>query len=294
MNKALEIIKQQEVLGKDFKIYGSIDEPLFLAKDVAEWIEHSDVSTMLKKIDEEEKVKKICDTNNICTTSRARDTQEMWFLTEDGLYEVLMQSRKTIAKQFKKEVKKILKQIRQTGGYIPTAIQAVPMTDEEIMARGFIIAQKTIKLREKELEIAKKSLAKKDCELVKANSKIEVMEPKADYYDTILKAENLISISCIADDYGLSGQKLNKLLHEWGVQYKRGDKWYLYDKYKGLGYIGNNTYDGNHKDGSPAAFSHMMWTQAGRKFINGLMKDHNYLTVAEQAEQVLLAAACQN
>ena len=27
MNKALEIIKQQEVLGKDFKIYGSIDEP---------------------------------------------------------------------------------------------------------------------------------------------------------------------------------------------------------------------------------------------------------------------------
>ena len=286
MNKTLEIIKQQEVLGKDFKIYGSVDEPLFLAKDVAEWIEHTNPRMMLLKIDEDEKV-----VNNVYTPG---GPQESWFLTENGLYEVLMQSRKTIAKQFKKEVKKILKQIRQTGGYIPTAIQAVPMTDEEIMARGFIIAQKTIKLREKELEIAKKSLAKKDYELVKANSKIEVMEPKADYYDTILKAENLISISCIADDYGLSGQKLNKLLHEWGVQYKRGDKWYLYDKYKGLGYIGNNTYDGNHKDGSPAAFSHMMWTQAGRKFINGLMKDHNYLTVAEQAEQVLLAAACQN
>ena len=40
------------------------------------------------------------------------ENQECLFLTEDGLYEVLMQSRKTIAKSFKKEVKKILKQIR--------------------------------------------------------------------------------------------------------------------------------------------------------------------------------------
>ena len=43
---------------------------------------------------------------------------EYWFLTEDGLYEVLMQSRKPIAKQFKKEVKKILKSIRKNGFYI--------------------------------------------------------------------------------------------------------------------------------------------------------------------------------
>ena len=47
-----------------------------------------------------------------------RENTEMWFLTEDGLYEVLMQSRKPIAKAFKKEVKKILKEIRLTGGYI--------------------------------------------------------------------------------------------------------------------------------------------------------------------------------
>ena len=35
-------------------------------------------------------------------------THKQWFLTEDGLYEVLMQSRKPIARQFKKEVKKTL------------------------------------------------------------------------------------------------------------------------------------------------------------------------------------------
>lgn len=47
-----------------------------------------------------------------------RPNTEYWFLTEDGLYEVLMQSRKPKAKEFKKEVKKILKSIRKHGGYV--------------------------------------------------------------------------------------------------------------------------------------------------------------------------------
>lgn len=106
----LTVIYNQEVLGKEFNIYGSYEEPLFLAKDVAEWIEHSNPRMMLKSVDEDEKV-----VNNAYTLG---GTQEMWFLTEDGLYEVLMQSRKPIAKAFKKEVKQILKTIRKTGCYI--------------------------------------------------------------------------------------------------------------------------------------------------------------------------------
>lgn len=105
----LELIKEKEVLGQTLKVYGTWEEPLFLAKDVAEWIEHSDVSMMLKKIDEDEKV-----TSNVCTLG---GKQKSWFLTEDGLYEVLMQSRKLVAKAFKKEVKAILKEIRTTGSY---------------------------------------------------------------------------------------------------------------------------------------------------------------------------------
>lgn len=61
---------------------------------------------MILTVDEDEKVRNIVPTLG--------GNQEMWFLTEDGFYEVLMQSRKPIAKEFKKEVKKILKQIRQT------------------------------------------------------------------------------------------------------------------------------------------------------------------------------------
>ncbi len=105
----LAIIEQREVLGKEFKIYGDLENPLFLAKDVAEWIEHTDLSRMMNIVDDNEKLKR--------TMYVSGQNREMWFLTEDGLYEVLMQSRKPIAKQFKKEVKKILKTIRLNGMY---------------------------------------------------------------------------------------------------------------------------------------------------------------------------------
>lgn len=109
--KTVQVVKQEQVLGKEFKVYGDFENPLFLAKDVAEWIEYdvSSVNKMLASVDEDEKVRKIVPTLG--------GDQEMWLLTENGLYEVLMLSRKPIAKEFKKEVKRILHEIRTTGGY---------------------------------------------------------------------------------------------------------------------------------------------------------------------------------
>lgn len=109
MSNEITIIEQREVLGKDFKIYGTLEDPLFLAQDVANWIEHSKASIMLEGIDDSEKLKE--------TLFTSGQNREMWFVTEDGLYEILMQSRKPIAKQFKKQVKLILKTIRITGHY---------------------------------------------------------------------------------------------------------------------------------------------------------------------------------
>lgn len=111
MENTLQIIEQREVLGKEFTIYGDLENPLFKANDVAEWIENSNTSQMLNAVDENEKA--------LYTMYRVDgSTNKQWFLTEDGLYEVLMQSRKPIAKQFKKEVKKILKTIRLNGMYV--------------------------------------------------------------------------------------------------------------------------------------------------------------------------------
>lgn len=127
----LQIIEQREVLGKEFTIYGDLENPLFLAKDVANWIEHNNITHMMSIVDENEKL--------TYTIRNSGQNREMWFLTEDGLYEVLMQSRKPIAKQFKKEVKNILKTIRLNGMYVTDklldnpdlAIQAFTKLKEE-------------------------------------------------------------------------------------------------------------------------------------------------------------------
>lgn len=101
-----KLISTSNFLGREINVYGSADNPYFFAKDVAEWLELSNVSDMISRIDEEERSK-----------FNLGRQGEGWFLTEDGLYEVLFQSRKPIAKQFKKGVKEILKSIRRTGEF---------------------------------------------------------------------------------------------------------------------------------------------------------------------------------
>lgn len=56
MSNSICVINEQEVLGKQFRVYGSVDEPLFLAKDVAMWIEHTNVTSMVDMVDENESV----------------------------------------------------------------------------------------------------------------------------------------------------------------------------------------------------------------------------------------------
>ena len=104
----LKLLQETQLCGATLSVYGSPIEPLFKAKEVAEIIEHSDVSTMMRTVDDDEKL-----TQTLFVSGQNR---EMWFLTEQGLYEVLMQSRKPIAKDFKRGVKKLLKGIR-TGEY---------------------------------------------------------------------------------------------------------------------------------------------------------------------------------
>lgn len=163
----MKIIKQQEVLGKEFKVYGDFNNPLFLAKDVADWIEHSNSRMMLQSVDDNEKV-----VSNAYTLG---GEQEQWFLTEDGLYEVLMQSRKPIAKQFKIEVKKILKSIRLNEAYITGEKLEEIMNNPDVMI-SLLQRLKQSKERTQELEISNSNLV----------VETQIMLPKADYFDELV------------------------------------------------------------------------------------------------------------
>lgn len=116
-----ELLQTTQLCGVSLSVYGTPAEPLFLAKEVAEILEIQSSRQMVQMVDEEEKLM-----YTIHTSGQARDT---WMLTEQGLYEVLMQSRKPVARQFKAGVKALLKALRT--GETPVANSQQPNTNSQ-------------------------------------------------------------------------------------------------------------------------------------------------------------------
>lgn len=112
----LELVQTTTILDKEIKMYGSIDKPLFYAKDVAEWIEHTNVTMMVNTVDKDEKVVIQLPTKHSLVGLQGNTKHT--FLTEDGLYEACMRSRKPVAKKMKKQIKEYLHNIRVTGGTV--------------------------------------------------------------------------------------------------------------------------------------------------------------------------------
>jgi len=112
---------------------------------------------------------------------------------------------------------------------------------------------------------------------------VDVMKPKATYYDLILQNKDLMSVTQIAKDYGMSGTKLNKLLLDWKIQYKQGKQWILYAKYQGCGYTQSFTYPSDIEHSHPLT----KWTQQGRLFIHEQLHKHGYYATMEEQETFL-------
>ena len=55
-NQNLTLIDSEVICNQQVNVYGTREKPLFLAKDVANWLGHSNPSRMLSKIDEDEKI----------------------------------------------------------------------------------------------------------------------------------------------------------------------------------------------------------------------------------------------
>lgn len=127
-------------------------------------------------------------------------------------------------------------------------------TPEAVMARALQVANQTLaEIKDKNVEL---------------ESEIQELKPKASYYDTALQSDSLISITAIAKDLGMSGKKLNEILHNLGVQYKKGKMWFLYQDYADKGYTQSKT----HLLDAKKSVMSMYWTQKGRQFIYELLK----------------------
>lgn len=141
---------------------------------------------------------------------------------------------------------------------------------EKIMARALLMADKKIKLLENQNE----------------NLLIELEEAtkNADYLDLILQTKDSLTITQIAQDYGMSARKMNQLLKQERIQRIVNGQWVLYAKYIGKGYISSRTFDYVGKDGKPHSTMTTVWTQLGRRFIYDKLKVIGILPIIERGD----------
>lgn len=288
LTNPIQVLSETELLGHKFTVYGTAENPLFLAKEVAECIDYAkrsngsyNTTMMLQSVDEEEKVANIVDTLG--------GNQQVWFLTEDGLYEVLMQSRKPIAKEFKKGVKEILKTIRKTGGYLATKQDDTP---EEIMARALTIAQATLAKREERLKQLEAQAEQQQVTIEIQTEEIKKSAPKVSYYDNHLQSVNALTTTQIAKEIGMSAEKLNNKLKELGIQFRQSGQWLLKSTYDKWGMHETRTNIFTSERGNTYTNTYTVWTQRGRRFIIAIYEnDWNVKKAIKQIKGELNPAA---
>ena len=262
MANSIQVLKQTELCGRQFTVYGTVEEPLFRAKDVAEVINHNNISHMLSLVDDDEK--------GVTQFVTPGGNQQVWMLTEGGLYEVLMQSRKPIAKQFKKGVKQILHEVRTTGGYISTVPNDTP---EEIMARALTIAQATLAKREERLKQLEAETEQQQATIELQDKEIKEAAPKVTYYNNHLQSVNTLTSTQIAKQIGMDAEKLHKKLKEAGIIYRQSGQWLLHSPYSTWGLHSTRTQTYTRSDGSIGTNVYTVWTERGRRFIIALYEN---------------------
>ncbi|MDR2928279.1 MAG: phage antirepressor KilAC domain-containing protein [Cytophagaceae bacterium] len=147
---------------------------------------------------------------------QAEQIVEMLVVPESDIYRLVVNSQLPQADQFESWIfDEVLPAIRKHGGYMASHSDD---TEESIMARALIIAQATIERSKMQLQ--------------QANSTIMEQAPKVECYDKCLESKGYLTVNMIAAELGISSIKLNKLLCEWGVQYKQTDCYFLYSEYR--------------------------------------------------------------
>lgn len=117
------------------------------------------------------------------------------------------------------------------------------------------------------------------------DAEIKEYKPKAAYYDTIMANPSCSKVSSIAQDYGMSPQAFNDILHDLGIQYKVDKQWILYQKYKDAGYVHSKPIPITHHDGHQTVRYLTVWTQKGRLFLYDLLKEKGILPMIERNEK---------
>ena len=238
-NEVLRVIQETKILGKKIVMYNSIENPYFVASDVAEWLGERDGYTVARKVSDEEK-----DTQIVCTHG---GNQKTTVLTEDGLYEACMLSRKEIAKPLKKEIKKYLKSIRLTGA-------AIPIGDEKKMVSHYF------------------SSLSQDLQGQIVNELIEKNKELQQFYDDLINTEGLYHMNTTAKELRIGRNTLFAYLRGKSIMFYQDGANIPYQRFMNQGLfrvIESPCADGKYR---PTTYA----TKKGLEYIRKLLRKDGY------------------
>lgn len=117
---------------------------------------------------------------------------------------------------------------------------------------------------------------------VELGNKITEMLPKVSYYDRILQSNATMTITQIAQDYGMSAIAMNKELESMRIQHKERGQWILYAQFLKGGYVHSRAVDIIRRDGRHDVKYNTEWTTKGRIFLYEALKGKGILPLIEQ------------
>jgi len=171
-------------------ICGRDSAPWFVAADVCSALGIANPSDALRRLDDDERMTLAITEGH---SGRRGGAQSLGFINESGLYSLILTSRKSNAKRFKKWVTaEVLPSIRKTGAYITQPGQSLVFNVPKTMSEALRLAA----------DMA---------------DRIQIMEPKAEAHDRIASASGEQSLQVVAKMYGIGPVKIFEWLRERGI-----------------------------------------------------------------------------
>lgn len=172
--------------------------------------------------------------------------QQARFITEGDMYRLIASSKLPTAERFESWIyDEVLPSIRKTGGYIPTAEAD---SDEDILAKAVLIAQKTIDLKNRQLQA-------KDARIMELEPKAKALDDFTNVPDTLLVRDAAKLLSNAGTPIG--EKELREWLSQHGWTYRHAGTWWATSERVKAGHLVliESRSHGQHKDGSIFAFA---------------------------------------